>query len=78
MSLKDKVHNERTKLIAAALNNSAVATIVTAFIAPIAGSLYGSASVTGPGWWITSVVWLLGGLTLHFAGQAVLGRLRDE
>jgi hypothetical protein len=38
------VHNERTKLLATGLNNVAVATIVTAIIAPIVGFLYGSPS----------------------------------
>ena len=35
------IHNERTKLISTALNNAAVATIVTSFVAPVAGYLYG-------------------------------------
>jgi hypothetical protein len=43
MSLK---HNERIKLFATALSNTAVATVVTAFIAPMATYLYGSSSVS--------------------------------
>jgi hypothetical protein len=74
MSLK---HNERIKLLATALSNTAVATIVTAFIAPIAGSFYGSSSVSGAGWWLISVIWLSGGLVLHIGAQIVLGRLRE-
>jgi hypothetical protein len=36
------IENERTKLLATAMNNTAVATIVTAIVAPVAGFLYGS------------------------------------
>jgi hypothetical protein len=35
------VHNERVKLVATALNNTAVATLATAFLAPAVGFLYG-------------------------------------
>jgi hypothetical protein len=34
------VHIERTKLLATALNNAAVAIMATAIIAPVAGFLY--------------------------------------
>ena len=36
------VQNERTKLLATAFNNTAVATFATAIIAPMAAFLYGS------------------------------------
>ena len=44
------IHNERVKLLATALNNAAVATVVTAVIAPIAAFLYGSIVVAST-WW---------------------------
>jgi hypothetical protein len=73
------VHNERTKLLATGLNNVAVATIVTAIIAPIVGFLYGSPSAAATRWWpLIGIVWLLVGLGLHIAAQTVLGRLRDD
>jgi hypothetical protein len=43
------VQNERIKLLATAISTTGVATIVTAFVAPIAAYLYGSSNVSG-GW----------------------------
>ncbi|MFL5092785.1 MAG: hypothetical protein ACJ8D7_20670, partial [Xanthobacteraceae bacterium] len=73
------IHNERTKLLASALNNTGVATVVTAIIAPIVGFPYGSPSAAATKWWpLIGLVWLLVGLGLHIAAQVVLGRLRDD
>jgi hypothetical protein len=72
------VRNERIKLLATALNNSAVATVATAIIAPMAGFLYGSNSIAASRWALLSLAWLLGGLSLHIAAQLVLGRLKDD
>ena len=70
------IHNERMKLLATALNNSAVATIVTAVIAPTASLLYGLTAIA-TGWWLAmALVWFLGGLSLHITAQLVLGRLK--
>ena len=44
------VRNERIKLVATALSNTAVATVVTAIIAPVAGFLYGSSPIASS-WW---------------------------
>ncbi len=46
------VRNERIKLAATALNNIAVATIVTALIAPAASFLYGTANPAAGHWWL--------------------------
>jgi len=71
------VHNERTKLLATALNNIAVATVVTAIVAPTAGVLYGSVAAGANGWWfLIALVWLLAGIGLHISAHAVLSRLR--
>jgi len=51
------VHNERLKLLATALNNLGVATIVTGLIAPLVSSLYGFTSPGPSQRW-----WLLGGV----------------
>jgi len=70
------IHNERMKLLATALNNSAVATIVTAVIAPTASLLYGLTAIA-TGWWLAmALVWFLGGLSLHITAHLVLGRLK--
>ena len=72
------IENERTKLLATALNNTAVATVVTAVIGPIAGLLYGFANATpSRSWFVIGVLWFLIGIGLHYLAQLVLGRLRE-
>jgi len=71
------VQNERIKLLATAVSTTGVATIVTAFIAPIAAYLYGTSTVNAGNWWLLSIVWLLVGFGLHIVAQIVLGRLRE-
>lgn len=71
------IHNERTKLLATALNNTAVATVVTALVAPGAGFLYNSQNAAAGRWWIfIGAVWFVAGLGLHVLAQIVLGRLK--
>jgi hypothetical protein len=71
------IHNERTKLLAAAVNTTAVATIIAGVIAPMAGLFYGSSSISVGAWWVFgSALWLLVGFALHLVAQVVLGRLR--
>ena len=72
------IHNERIKLLATALSNTAVATVVTAIVAPIAGLLYGSTVIASSRWALIGAAWLLGGLSLHVVAQLVLGRLNDD
>lgn len=70
------VQNERIKLTATALNNIAVATIVTALIAPAAGFLYGTANPAAGHWWLAvGFAWLTGGAALHLAARWTLGGL---
>jgi Na+/melibiose symporter-like transporter len=71
------VYNERTKMLAAAFNNSAVATFATAIIAPMAAYLYGANAMSRDWWPLLSVAWLIAGLSLHLAGQYILGRLKE-
>jgi hypothetical protein len=72
------VHNERTKLLATALNNTAVATVVTAIVAPIVGFLYGTPTAAASKFWpLIGLIWLLVGLGLHAVAQGVLGRLKE-
>ena len=71
------IHNERTKLAATALSNTAVATIVTAIVAPVVGFLYGSPTASANTWWLViGVSWFFLGLVLHMFAQMLLGRLR--
>ncbi len=71
------VRNERLKLVATALNNTAVATIITAVIGPIVGILNGASGTVVTAWWVFSgILWFLAGIGLHLVGLKVLGRLK--
>ena len=70
------IQNERIKLLATALNNVGVATIVTALIAPAAAFLYGSGHASTGHWGLIGAAWLVGGVTLHLLAQLVVGKLK--
>ena len=70
------IQNERIKLLATALNNVGVATVVTALIAPAATFLYGSGHAATNYWWLIGTAWLAAGLILHVIAQLILGRLK--
>lgn len=53
------IQNERVKLLATALNNVAVATVVTALIAPAAAFLYGSGHASTNYWWRVGAAWFV-------------------
>ena len=73
----DPIHNGRVKLTATALNNCAIATIVSGLIVPVVGYAYGLANVpVSPLWWLTGLAWLVSGIGLHIGGRMILGRLR--
>jgi hypothetical protein len=70
------VRNERTKLIATAFNNVAVATFVAGLIAPFSGFLYGTTNPIGSHPWVLiGACWFICGLVLHLTAHMVLGRL---
>lgn len=71
------IENERTKLLATALNNTAVAIIITAVVTPIAGFLYGIQTVVSQYWPILLVIWFSVGIGIHLFAQALLGRLKQ-
>jgi hypothetical protein len=69
LTLRD---NERLKLLAAALNNLALAFIVAGYVAPVVrGDIAAAPSA------IVTIFWLLLGVGLHGSAQWVLGRLRS-
>jgi hypothetical protein len=66
-----QVHNERTKLLATALNNLALAIVVAGFVAPaISGQLRGGSQT------VATLACIIGGIILHLFAQAVLGGIR--
>ena len=73
------VFNERRKHIASWLNALATALVAAGAFAPAAALLYGLATPLTSGGQLLAVV--LGcfvlGLSLHWAGRLVLGRLRE-
>ena len=72
------IENERTKLLAIALNNVGVATIITGVIAPAAAVLYGNGAIlSGIRALAIGAVWLLAGIGLHLLAQVALGRLKQ-
>jgi hypothetical protein len=66
------VHNAQITLLATLLNNAALAFIVAGFIAPVtSGQLHAGGQV------VTTLAWVGLGVSLHFIGRSVLGRLRS-
>lgn len=74
MSLVD---NERTKLTATALNGVAIAAFAIGGIGPVVSVLIGNPQVSaGAAGFCASICGAVG-MTLHIAGRALLGRLRE-
>jgi hypothetical protein len=69
-----QIHNERTKLTAAAINTVATSSFTVGALAPLAAAIYVGSSaapvVTG------SVIWIGWAVALHFGARRFLGRLR--
>jgi hypothetical protein len=64
-------HNEHVKLLSVALNNLAVAMLVTGIIAPtVAGTVHGGRYVA------VIFVWLTLAIALHLTAQGILGAVR--
>jgi hypothetical protein len=73
------IHNERTKLLATGLNNTGVATVVTAFVAPIAAFFYGSPNAAANALWpLIGLAWLLVGLCLNALHTPCLGDFEND
>ncbi|GEO80624.1 hypothetical protein [Pararhodospirillum oryzae] len=71
------IQNERTKLLATALNNIGVAIIVTGVVAPAVATLYGGTLPGAGHWWfVVAAGWLLAGIGLHILAHINLGRLK--
>ncbi len=72
------VRNERTKLLANALDRASTACFTVGVLGPAVAALYG---VGGPGAVPAAVIafgslfWLLAAVVLHIIARAVLGRL---
>ena len=77
MSLDEKaVWNERTKLTCTALNNIAVATVVTGTIVPLISGVNGSTSAPTLVRVATLFLWLAMGMTIHVGALTLMRRVR--
>jgi len=65
------VHNERIKLVATALNNLGVGSIVGGFIGPAVNGRLGSGQAAA------TIAWIAAGIILHSFARGVLGELRE-
>ena len=71
----DLIHNERTKLLASNLDRASTAAIAAGFIAP-GTSLATTGPTVTPFLVLSTVVWILAAIVLHYLGRWVLGGLR--
>jgi len=71
------IHNERTKLLANAIDRASTASFTVGVLIPVVATLVGLPGYT-LGWGLAalSLSWLLTTLVLHWIARAVLGRLR--
>ena len=69
------VRTERIKLAASALNNLAVAVLVSAVAVPAIGSVGG---IAGAHLLAFTPGWLVGSVFLHIVAQTLLGALKDD
>ncbi len=69
------IRNEKRKLAAAALNNIAVATVVTGLVAPVIALSYQISAPHGKFWIAFPVLWLVAVYVIHQLARRQLERL---
>jgi VIT1/CCC1 family predicted Fe2+/Mn2+ transporter len=72
------IHNERTKLLAGALDRASTASFTVGVLVPIIATLVGLPGYSF-GWRLAmmSLSWFFTTLALHFMARRILGRLRQ-
>lgn len=72
------LHNERTKLVANALDRASTACLTVGVFAPIAAAIYTSAGTAHTTWAfvIGTVCWIFAAAVLHMSARYVLRRLQ--
>ncbi|MCD2171623.1 hypothetical protein [Rhizobium sp. C4] len=71
------IRNERTKLLANALDRASTACAAAGFIAPAVAASVGSGTIhISVAAAFATIAWLFAAVALHFAGRHVLGRLQ--
>ena len=74
------VHNERTKLLANALNTAATSSFAIGVLAPVAATFYnvgGAAPVRLGVLVLGTAIWLIAAAVLHMGARRVLRGLRE-
>jgi hypothetical protein len=74
------VHNERTKLLANALNTGATSSFAIGVLAPMAAAFYNVGGGTPIRFAVLAVgtaIWILVAIGLHLAARETLKRLRE-
>ena len=72
------IENERTKLLAGALDRASTACITVGLLAPVAAVLYGAtgALLAPVGFAVISSAWFLMAVVLHLTARRILGGLK--
>ena len=72
------IHNERTKLLALALNTAATSAFTVGVLAPVAASFYDLGTSRQPARVVIlgAFLWIGAAVMLHLAGRRVLGWLK--
>lgn len=71
------IHNEKTKLLAGALNTAATSSFTIGVLAPLAAAFYDLANrpVAASTLLLGTAVWFSSAVALHLAARLVLGKL---
>ncbi|PXA98147.1 hypothetical protein DMC47_10190 [Nostoc sp. 3335mG] len=73
------IENERTKLVANALDRTSTACLTVGVLAPVAAVLYGASGTPLSAWafGLGSAIWLSAAVALHWVARMVLGGLKS-
>jgi hypothetical protein len=71
------VRNEQLKLTATAINNLAVAFVVTGFIIPVAALAYQAAFPKTRYWAGFAILWIVAAVVLHYVARRVLEGVKE-
>jgi hypothetical protein len=72
------IHNERTKLLANALDRASTACVTVGVLAPVAAALYAPSGSVVPirALLLGAVAWIFAAAVLHMAARYILSRLK--
>jgi Na+/melibiose symporter-like transporter len=71
------VHNERTKLIANALDRASTGAFLAGVAVPTATAMFGQQSIAWEYFFSCVLLWVAVGVILHVEARKVLGALRE-